>query len=102
MQCAYPLDGLVQLIVNGSPAVAWMPDGGLSMTLLLAPCAATTAAKARTSGIHGRMLIDRGVGIGTEIKQNGSRLWSDVKQCDEQQKRRLCAVNVQIDQGRRE
>ena len=53
----HPLDGLAQVRVNGWPAVAWIPDEGLLTTLLLLPWAATNAAKARTSGIQGRMLI---------------------------------------------
>lgn len=52
-----PLDGLLQLMVSGWPAVAWIPAGGLLMTLLVLPCAATIAAKERTSGIQGRMLF---------------------------------------------
>lgn len=56
---AHPLDGLVQLSVRGWPALAWMPEAGLLTTLLLPPppCAETRAAKARTSGTQGRILI---------------------------------------------
>lgn len=52
-----PLDGLAQVIVNGSPAFASIPAGGLLMTLLLLPCAVTNAAKARTSGIQESILF---------------------------------------------
>ena len=51
----YPLEGFVQVRVSGSPALAWIPFEPLSMTLL--PCAAAKAAKARTIGAQGRMMI---------------------------------------------
>ena len=54
---AHPLDGLAQVSVSGSPASAWMPDDGLLTTLLSLPCAATSAAKARTREIQERMVI---------------------------------------------
>jgi hypothetical protein len=55
---AHPLDGLSQVSVSGWPAVAWMPEAGFLTTLLPPPWAATRAAKARTRGTQGRMLID--------------------------------------------
>jgi hypothetical protein len=74
---AHPLDGLAQVMVNGWPAVAWMPDGGLLMTLLLLPCAATRAANARTSGTQGR-IVDGVMRLDKNRSLIICRLWCSV------------------------
>lgn len=58
LMLTHPLDGFSQVRVKDPPALAWIPDDGLLTTLLLLACAATSAAKARTRGTQGRILID--------------------------------------------